>query len=139
MSDSQCRRQHPRLKVRLPVEFAVVVPEETFAPQVFEAVVCDLSEGGAMVAVNLSDSVYRRMLQATRYVRLTFAGDHPGLPRLIGRAVYMQPISKGAATEYRIGLCFEDLPAESRGMLRTYLAERSTTPDAGHPAGGDAP
>ena len=107
--------------MHLPVSFGVVVPEDTFAPQVCDALVCDISAGGLMVAVRLSENVYRNLLHATRYVRVAFK-EEPNLPRrLIGRAVYIQPISQGEATEYRIGVSFDEISAEDRARLQAYV------------------
>ncbi len=100
-----------------------MVPEDTFQPQSFQAVVCDLSERGAMISADLPEATYRKLLHATRYCRLEFL-DEPDLPdRVIGKAVYIQPVSKQGRVEYRIGLFFEEVSAQTAENLRRFVAK----------------
>ena len=121
MSESRHNRRNPRAKVQLPVSFAVVVPEDTFAPQVCDAVVCDISVGGLMVAAKLKEEVYRDLLHAMRYVRVTFADGVPLPRRLIGRAVYIQPITHGEGREYRVGVSVDEISPADRAQLQAYM------------------
>ncbi len=116
------RRKHVRVKVRIPATIGVMVPEATFQPRLHEATVLDLSEKGAMIHALLSEETYHELLQGLRYCRLTFA-DEPRLPsRLIGTAVYFQPISHpGKRTEYRMGLFFDEISASDQDKLKAFI------------------
>jgi c-di-GMP-binding flagellar brake protein YcgR len=135
MSEPQQRRQHPRANTHLRVSFAVVVPEDTFAPRICEAVVCDISAGGAMVAVRLPEELYSTLLHATRYVRITFRDEELLPHRLIGRAVYIQPISQGERREYRIGVCFDEIAAADRARVQAYVDRLLGTQAPDSPSG----
>lgn len=116
------RRKHVRVRVRIPATIGVMVPEATFQPRMHQATVLDLSEKGAMLHALLSEETYRELLQGLRYCRLTFT-DEPRLPsRLIGSAVYFQPISHPShRTEYRMGLFFDEISASDQDKLRTFI------------------
>jgi len=120
MSQSDNRR-FERVHVSLPAKFSVLIPEHTFRPVEYECEVLDLSERGAMVNVRLASENYSAMLQKTRYCRLDFL-DAIDLPeRVTGRAVWLQPQGKDDDRTFRIGLFFEDCPAEIVEALRKYV------------------
>jgi hypothetical protein len=114
-------RRFDRVQVSLEASFGILVPEATFQPALFKAIVSDLSERGAMVRVELDQDTYRHMLQRTRFCRLTF--DQDGLPgKLIGKAVWIQPQDKSADGRiYKIGLFFEDCPTHVCEQLRHFV------------------
>jgi hypothetical protein len=114
--------------------FSIVVPEETFSPQVHPAIVCDVSERGAMVVADFPEATYRALLTATRYCRLKFL-DEPQLPdRVIGKAVYFQPVTKPGRVEYKVGLFFEEMPPAALERLRRFVAKKLAEEQAGPPA-----
>jgi hypothetical protein len=105
----------------LPVTFSIMLPEQTFQPQSHDGFVCDLSERGAMVVLELPENTYRQLLQTTRYCRVGFQ-DEPGLPdKIIGKAVYIQPVTRPNRMEYRIGLFFEDTPPVVLEQLKVFV------------------
>ena len=116
------RRKHVRVRVRIQATIGVMVPEATFQPRMHYATVLDLSEKGAMLHALLSEETYRELLQGLRYCRLTFI-DEPRLPlRLIGSAVYFQPISHPSKqTEYRMGLFFDEISTADQTILRDFI------------------
>lgn len=116
------KRRHPRVAVDLKVRFSILIPEQTFQPYVQDASVCDLSERGAMVCVQISKELSRALMQQTRYCRIGFGGA-AGLPeKLIGKAVWIQQEKSAEETlGFRIGLFFEDMPEEASELLRSYV------------------
>ena len=130
MSQSD-RRKHPRVKLNLAATLGVMVPEATFQPRVHEATVLDLSERGAMIRSMLSADTYRELLHNPRYCRISLT-DEPDLPqRLIGKAVYFQPITHpGMPTEYRIGLFFEEIAEADQTRIRAYIEKKLAEQDA---------
>ncbi len=115
------KRQHNRVSVSLPARFSILIPENTFRPVEYDCEVMDLSERGAMINVSLAPETYSMMLQKTRFCRLEFSGiDH--LPdKVSGRAVWLQPQGNDSQRSYRIGLFFEDCPAEIVSALKTFV------------------
>ena len=114
-------RRYDRVNVAIPAKFSVLIPENTFRPVDYDCEVLDLSERGAMLNVKLSPENYSAMLQKTRYCRLEFA-DTTALPdKVTGRAVWLQPQGKEDERRYRIGLFFEDCPAEIVSGLRRFV------------------
>jgi hypothetical protein len=132
MTDSTPRKLQ-RVAVRLKAVFSIMVPEDTFQPQMYDAVVSDLSERGAMVNVGLPDDTYRQLIHKTRYCRIGLTEEDPDLPhRIIGKAVWIQRESSDVNT-YRIGLYFDEVPPATVTQIRKYLermaAQRETVPE----------
>jgi hypothetical protein len=117
-------RRYPRVPVDLVGTLCILVPEETFQPIVHDVRVCDLSERGAMVEFSTHESTIKALLRATRYCRLSFQSE-PSLPeKVIGKAVWVQPIGSGETVQCRLGLFFEEPPAEVLAKLRAYVEKR---------------
>lgn len=121
MSSPQENRKYDRAAVSLPARLSVLIPEQTFRPIEQDCEILDLSERGAMLNVRLSPESYSLMLQKTRYCRLEFAGAVDLPSKVTGRAVWLQPQGNDESRVYRIGLFFEDCPAEIVSMLRSYV------------------
>ncbi len=126
MSESD-KRKYERVIVSIPAKFSVLIPEHTFRPVDYDCEVLDISERGAMINVRLSPDNYGAMLQKTRYCRLEFY-DEANLPdKVTGRAVWLQPQGKEDERIYRIGLFFEDCPAEIVSGLRRFVDKIKTS------------
>jgi hypothetical protein len=98
-----------------------MIPEETFQPIIHDAVVIDVSERGAMVKVQTSEETVRALLRATRYCRLSFH-HHPDLPeKVIGKAVWIQPESRGETVFCRLGLYFDESSGEVVAKLGEFV------------------
>lgn len=122
-------RNHARVPVAIPVTFSVLIPEETFQPYAYSAVIVDLSESGAMVRVSLQETVLHELLRKTRYCRLQIE-NQPGLPdKLVGTAVWIEPETSQGLRTCRIGLFFEHCPRPAAEKLRAYVI--STAEDKG--------
>ncbi|MGB9692264.1 MAG: PilZ domain-containing protein [Candidatus Sumerlaeaceae bacterium] len=120
----QTNRRYPRVPVQLTGTLCILIPEETFQPIVHDVRVCDLSERGAMVEFTAHESTIKALLRSTRYCRLSFHGS-PELPeKIIGKAVWVQPIGSGEHVLCRIGLFFEQSPDEAVSQLRAYIEKR---------------
>lgn len=129
--DPKLQRRHERIQVSIQAQFGVLVPEATFQPALFMAEVCDLSERGAMVNVCLDHQTYVALLQRTRYCRLALpAGE--GLPdRIIGKAVWIQPVGRGDEKTYRIGLFFDEIDDRTAEQIKAYVDWRVATGENG--------
>ncbi len=116
------KRKSVRVEISLPARFSILIPENTFRPLEYDCEVMDLSERGAMINVSLAPETYSLMLQKTRHCRLAFSGiDH--LPdKVAGRAVWLQPQGNDEQRCYRIGLFFEDCPAEIVNSLKAFVS-----------------
>lgn len=127
------KRQYPRVAVDLRARVSVLVPEQTFQPTVHDARVLDMSERGALVVMALTGDVYRSLLQQIRYCRLQFTEADELPHRMIGKAVWIQPESRGGAMQYKLGLFFEDIPDDELVRLRAFIdkliAERGVLPE----------
>lgn len=125
--DPKLQRRHERIQVSIQAQFGVLVPEATFQPALFNAEVCDLSERGAMISVALDHQTYVALLQRTRYCRLALpAGE--GLPaRIIGKAVWIQPVGRGEQKTYRIGLFFDEIEDRTAEQIKAYIDGKATT------------
>lgn len=120
----QANRRYPRVPVDLTATLAILIPEETFQPIVQNVRVCDLSERGAMVEFETQESTVRALLRATRYCRLSF-NDPEALPeKVIGKAVWVQPIGAGETIRCRLGLFFEEVSSDIVQKLRCYVERR---------------
>ncbi len=123
MADANNRR-YPRVPVDLEATLCILIPEETFQPVVQKARVCDLSERGAMVECTTQESTVKALVRATRYCRLSFV-NCPDLPaKVIGKAVWVQPIGSGPEIKCRLGMFFEQAPPEIVEQLRSYVEKR---------------
>jgi len=122
---SEKNRRYPRVPVEIDATLCILLPEQTFQPIVKSAKIVDLSERGAMVEFHGDDSIVRELLRATRYCRL---GINPGqgLPeKLIGKAVWVQPISEeSGGVRCRLGLYFEEVDEAIVEQLRAYVTKR---------------
>jgi hypothetical protein len=122
MSDAKNRR-YPRVPVDLQATLYILIPEETFQPMIHNVRVCDLSERGAMAEFETHETTVKTLLRATRYCRLSFHEE--GLPqKVIGKAVWVQPIGTGDTVKCRLGLFFEDAPETTVATLRAYVEKR---------------
>jgi len=121
MNQGTEKRKFDRITVAIPARFSVLIPEHTFRPVEYECEVLDLSERGAMLNVRLSQENYSAMLQKTRYCRIEFIGNDELPDKITGRAVWLQPQGNAEMRVYRIGLFFEDCPAETVSALRKYV------------------
>lgn len=120
----QTNRRYPRVPVNLKGTLCILIPEETFQPIVHDVQVCDLSERGAMVEFTSHEATVKALLRATRYCRLSFHAV-PDLPeRVIGKAVWVQPIGAGETVKCRLGLFFEQAPDETIAKLRAFVEKR---------------
>jgi hypothetical protein len=124
MEYSTSKRKYSRVKVSIPVGFAVLIPEDTFSPRQGNGVVSDLSERGAMVVTQLGDMPEGVFLQKVRYCSIEFNTILELPARIIGRAVWIQPVKEaGMSTYFRIGVFFEDCPLEITEKLHHYVAK----------------
>lgn len=121
MSQYDDKRKYERIVVSLPASFSVLIPEQTFRPVTNDCEVIDLSERGAMLNVRLPAENYSQMLQKTRYCRLEFNGIDALPDKITGRAVWLQPQGNDDQRTYRIGLFFEDCPAEIVSALKQFV------------------
>lgn len=116
------QRKTERVTVTIQAQMSILIPENTFNPLNHPCQLVDLSERGAMVIVKLAQETYSAMLKKTRYCQIQFPEDL-GLPKKVtGRAVWLQPHVVGQDRTFRIGLFFEDCPAEIVSKVRSYVA-----------------
>lgn len=122
MEEATAKRKHPRVAVELPASLSVLIPEETFQPFVHEAIVCDLSERGALVKVRVHPQLQPQLIQNTCYCRLKIQGV-PELPdKIIGVAVWIKPETMHGVTIHKMGLYFDHCPDETTAKLRKFVA-----------------
>ena len=122
MSSDAENRRYTRVSVSIPAKLSVLIPEETFQPVTYDCKVLDISERGAMMQVQIEPETYSLMMRKTRYCRMDFS-EIEGLPdKVTGKAVWLQPQGNNENGRfYRIGLFFEDCPAENVSKLRKYV------------------
>lgn len=117
-------RRYPRVPVNLVGTLCILIPEETFQPIVHDVRIHDLSERGAMVEFTTPESTVKALLRATRYCRLSFH-DCDDLPeKIIGKAVWVQPIGAGETVRCKLGLFFEEAAPEVIAKVRCYVEKR---------------
>lgn len=125
------------MTVDIKVAFALLIPEETFQPVLFSAKLLTISEDGALVEVALDEHSYRALLNTTRYCRLKIVNQPELPPKLICKAVWIQPEARAEGTIYKIGLMFEELEEDSAAHLRAYIErlmkEQGVVPDKTSP------
>ena len=112
------------MPVDLTGTLCILIPEETFQPIVHDVRIRDLSERGAMVEFSTRETTVKALLRATRYCRLSFSNQGELPEKVIGKAVWVQPIGSGETVDCRLGLFFEDTPAEIVSKLRHYVEKR---------------
>lgn len=117
-------RRYPRVPVELEATVCILIPEETFQPTVQNARVCDLSERGAMIELVTQEATVKALLRATRYCRLSFVNCPDLPPKVIGKAVWVQPVGSGPNIKCRLGLFFEQISPEVLDQLRSYVEKR---------------
>src|SRR5262245_41936404 len=117
------KRSAERVPIDLPIQLEILIPENTFSTRSYDARLGNLSERGAMIQVELEPEVGTAMLHKTRYSRICF--NEPELPsKILGRAVWIQPEKTNTPDrrKLRIGIFFENCPAEDIEKLRKYIA-----------------
>ncbi len=66
-------RAHNRYELELELTAQIVIPEETFKPEVFKGRTQDVSAAGmGIVLENLSQDFFKKLLPKSRYIRLNF-------------------------------------------------------------------
>lgn len=114
-------RRTARAHVQIPVQFSIIIPEETFTAEQRPGVMLNLSENGAMIEAALPQHVYATLLHRVRYCRLEITEPPELATRVTGRAVWLHPRVRRGETVYHIGLYFENCPDAVVEKFRNYL------------------
>lgn len=90
---------------------------------IYPTTVCDLSDLGAMVIVDISCSERLRLFEKIRYCILELDNLNAFGEGILAKAVYFQPqTSIGDIMTFKVGLAFEGHSAETKQQIRNYLA-----------------
>lgn len=84
------------------------------------ALVCNLTERGAMVKLDLPQELYHMLLVKPRYCRLQFNATRDLPQQVLGKAVWVQPESSRDSSQFKIGVFFERCSEAAKVQLRMY-------------------
>lgn len=133
------RRRHQRVDVNLPISMEVLISEENTRVEADNAAITDLNERGAMVEAFLTDHVYRGLLKKPRYCFIGFKGN-PELPdKVVGKAVWIQPLTMSEKSLYRVGIFFENCPEQTVRKFLGFLERSGQAAPAPHDEAPPAP
>lgn len=120
------QRRALRIPVQIPVNFSIIIPEETFTSEQREGTMVNLSENGGMIEAVLPQHVYASLLHRVRYCRVEITEPPELATRVTGRAVWLHPKVRRGETVYQIGLYFDDIPDAVAEKFRRFIAEAAT-------------
>ena len=117
------RRRWSRVKVWLPCEVQLILPEETFQPRSSYGYIIDLSVRGARVRVAMiCEEIFRKLLRPDRYAKLLFsAPESEAKIKVIGNICWLDFKSK--LQELDMGTFFENVEPESQIALQEILRQ----------------
>lgn len=126
------RRGQPRFEADLPVKLQILIPEETFSPQILTGILIEVSRNGMRVRIDkLARELYKNLFAETRYVRVLFANPKSGDEgRAVGKVIwidYRQTKAKASSGECILGISLvetADTPADGYAdLVQTIQAE----------------
>lgn len=76
---AEYHRRHARYPVEMNCSLQVMLPEETFGPEIYVCHSCDVSAHGMLVYLDkISAEIYFKLLPTTRHARICFADPFSG-------------------------------------------------------------
>jgi hypothetical protein len=120
---NQERRRWPRVKVELPCEVQLLMPEDTFQPHHAHGTILDLSIRGVKLRIaGLPTEIFRRLLHPNRYVKLTFSSpESEEKVKAIGKIVWMHFVSEEQLLD--VGTYFEKVEPETEKVLQKIVEQ----------------